>query len=163
MKKTLLKKVERLRLLAMLLVTLCAYGTASAQISSDEISETIVIDGSMAVNWVNDPTNPWIISPDGSFVRIPVKEGAQSTTLSMVYTSEYFVDIALDWYFMTDEGSTFTVRMDGIEKTVDRSWDWESFHAVLPQGSHKIGLMVEMTNSDNDGYFVGIKNVQARE
>ncbi len=57
---TLLKKVERFRHLAMLLMCLCAFVSANAQLSSDEISEVILVEGSVPVKWTNDAEHPCI-------------------------------------------------------------------------------------------------------
>ena len=113
MTSTLLKNVERFRYLAILLLAVCGYATADAQLSSDEISEAILVEGSVPVKWTNDAEHPWVIATDDEnvkYISTPIEDGEGTTTLAFTYSSTYPTEIT---FSSMRYGVDMTLEIDG--------------------------------------------------
>ncbi|MDE6479368.1 MAG: leucine-rich repeat domain-containing protein [Muribaculaceae bacterium] len=170
MKSTLLKKVERFRHLAILLLAVCGYATADAQLSSDEINEAILVEGSVPVKWTNDAEHPWYIATDesGSYMCTPETEADHNftSTLSFEFSSTYPVEISFTWRRYWYNEDSLTVIVDGTEQFVSRSdsWTTENTPFIIPAGEHQVQIQ---SNNGWDGYnssyWAGIRNLRVWE
>ena len=165
MTSTLLKKVERLRYLAILLLSLCGFATANAQLSSDEISEAILVDGSVPVKWTNDATHPWYIPEGESYLHTEDIAENHTATLEFTYSSSYPTEITLShicWY-NSSNNNYLEIIIDGESKrkVLDTSWRASSAY-VVPEGSHTVQF-VYTQNHSYSGYYAGVDNVRVWE
>ncbi|MDE6548761.1 MAG: leucine-rich repeat protein [Muribaculaceae bacterium] len=173
MTSTLLKQVERLRYLAILLLSVCAFGTAHAQLSSDEISEAILVEGSVPVRWTNDAEHPWYIDTDGngSYVRTPSNpdDTEMTSSLSFEYTSSYPTEITFShgwrWDYTNDHLKLF---IDGEDVGVKDNYEWSylpdgSQKYLLPDGSHTIEFIGNFVTSRSHYYYSSIRNLKVME
>lgn len=174
MTKNLLKKTERLRHLAMLLAVLCGFAAANAQLSSDEINEAILVEGSVPVKWTNDAEHPWYVASDenGTYLRTPEKEGDPSfnSTLTFTYSSSYPTEITLQWRLYYYNNGSISFVVDGEEKGRTRWTDWTDrlddnlYSLIIPAGSHTVQIISESENGYlEDYYYSGIRNLRVWE
>ena len=173
MKSTLLKKVERFRYFAILLLAVCGYATADAQLSSDEINEAILVEGSVPVKWTNDAEHPWVIvtnEDEGiSYMctpEIPEEDTAFTSTLSFSYTSSYPIELTGEWrkysYYSED---ILKLIVDGEEKTFTTYNGWDKFYIMVPSGTHTIEFVSISTyeNHWREDYNASITNLRVWE
>lgn len=173
--KTFLTRVERFRLLAMLLLTLCAYATANAQgATSDEINAAIVTHSDVELTWTNDAEHPWIINipstGTGIEVKTPIDEDnlAFTSVLKFSFSSDKETYITYDWFRQLPvEGDDLTLTVDGKEVswiTGDGTWQNDA-HIVFEAGSHTVEFTSTSNDKDNhgDGYCSAIKNICVKE
>ncbi|MDE6631716.1 MAG: leucine-rich repeat domain-containing protein [Muribaculaceae bacterium] len=171
MKSTLLKKVERFRHLAILLLAVCGYATADAQLSSDEINEAILVEGSVPVKWTNDAEHPWVIEEDsyGTYMRTPEIPGEDTNftaTLSFSYTSSYPIELTGEWRkYCTQSEDFLKLRIDGEEKTFTTYNGWDKFNIMVPAGAHTIDFVSISTGENHwsDSYNASIRNLRVWE
>ncbi|MDE6785750.1 MAG: leucine-rich repeat domain-containing protein [Muribaculaceae bacterium] len=169
MTSTLLKNVERFRYLAILLLAVCGYATADAQLSSDEISEAILVEGSVPVKWTNDAEHPWYIPEGESYMRtpeIPNEDTAFTTTLSFSYTSSYPIELTGEWRkYCYNSEDILKLIIDGEEKTFTTYSGWDKFKVMVSAGTHTIEFVSISTaeNYWNEDYFAGIRNLRVWE
>lgn len=171
MTKTLSKKMERFRHLAMLLVTLCGFVSAYAQESSDEINEAILVEGSVPVTWTNDAQHPWIVcqfSDGSSYVRTPDGDGTMTTTLECTYKSTYPTEITFA-YSNTRSNVKDTdyliIEIDGEEtyRLTASGWnDSNRLTHIIPSGSHCIKF-ISASVYNTGGNYAGIRNLRVWE
>lgn len=171
MTSTLLKQVERLRYIAILLLSVCAFGTANAQLSSDEISEAILLEGSVPVKWTNDEEHPWALSEYDSYKQLTTTESADdsafTSTISFSFTSQYPTNITFQWRKGTSNSEDILkLSVDGEEKETTTSSSWNDMVVfIATEGSHTIELtsVSTRTNFDSSSYRAGIRNLKVRE
>ncbi|MDE5848238.1 MAG: leucine-rich repeat domain-containing protein, partial [Muribaculaceae bacterium] len=174
MTDNLFKKADRLRHLAILLVVLCGFATAHAQLYSDDISAAILVDGSVAINWTNDAEHPWYIDSDsdGDYLRTPETEDDHvfTTTLTFTYSSAYPTEISFKYrrYERANEDE-LSLIIDGEERETFKNYDWTSddYKAVVmvPAGNHTVQLRSSSNyeSSYNSTYWAGIRNIRVWE
>lgn len=173
MTRTLLKKVERFRHLAILLVTLCAYTTAFAQgATSDEINAAIVTDSDVELTWTNDAEHPWVIGTPstGSEVKTPIirDDMAFTSVLKFSYSSDKETIIYFDRYrSFIQEGDKLQLIIDGKEvDTISRNGSWQkSIQVVSDAGFHVVEFVSTSVVSDEfySSYCAAIKNISVKE
>lgn len=175
MTSTLLKQVERLRYFAILLLSVCAFGTANAQLSSDEISEAILIEGSVPVKWTNDAEHPWYISSDnnGSYMRTPEtsEDKSFSTTLTFTYTSSYPTELTFQWYARDYGDGSLNIIIDDETKGYIYDTEWtskitnSSVSIIIPDGTHTVQLVSTLDHTYNyrDYHYSGFRNLRVWE
>ncbi|MDE6194661.1 MAG: leucine-rich repeat domain-containing protein [Muribaculaceae bacterium] len=174
MTDNLLKKADRLRLLAMLLAVLCGFATASAQLYSDDINAAILVDGSVPVKWTNDSEHPWYIDSDsdGSYIRTPETEAdfVFTSTLTFTYSSAYPTEISFKYrrYERANEDE-LSLIVDGEQRKSlkNSSWTSDANKAVVlvPAGNHTVQLRSSSNykNSYNSNYWGGIRDIRVWE
>lgn len=151
---------------------LCAFGTANAQLSSDEISEAILVEGSIPVKWTNDTEHPWIIGEDGNgnYMRTPESEAepSLSSVLTFTYTSSYPTEISFEWYWR-DVNSNYrdlSISVDGDNKGKYYSnGSWTSIIVEsIPAGTHTVQFISNSNNTNyNYNYYSAIRNLRVWE
>lgn len=169
---TFLTRVERFRLLAMLLLTLCAYSTANAQgATSDEINAAIVTHSDVELTWTNDAEHPWVIGTPstGTEVKTPVirDDMAFTSVLKFSYSSDKETIIYFDRYrSFIQEGDKLQLIIDGKEvDIISKNGSWQrSIHVVSDAGFHVVELV---STSVSDEFYSGncsaIKNICVKE
>ena len=174
MTDNLLKKADRLRLLAMLLAVLCGFATASAQLYSDDINAAILVDGSVPVKWTNDSEHPWYIDSDsdGSYIRTPETEAdfVFTSTLTFTYSSAYPTEISFKYrrYERANEDE-LSLIVDGEQRKSLKNSSWTSDDnkavVLVPAGNHTVQLRSSSNykNSYNSNYWGGIRNIRVWE
>ncbi len=173
MTSTLLKKVKQIRYIAILLLSVCAFSTAKAQLSSDEISEAILVEGSVPVKWTNDAEHPWIIGTDnyGTYMRTPENPSSEvmTSTLSFTYTSAYPTEITLThdygWYYVNDR---LLLIIDGEDKSEPYNSEFNylregSYTYMLPAGSHTVEFIGNFVTGRSSSYISKIRNLRVWE
>ncbi|MDE6740838.1 MAG: leucine-rich repeat domain-containing protein, partial [Muribaculaceae bacterium] len=157
--------------LAMLLVTLCGFVTANAQLESDDISEAILVEGSVPVRWTNDATHPWYIDSDenGSYMRTPESEEDHQfkSTLTFTYSSAYPTEITLEWKrYYNGADDMMSLVVDGETKQTLRRGYWTANNGgcYVPAGNHT----VQIVSNYNHNYYYdecwgGVRNLRVRE
>ncbi len=168
MKRFFLAEVKKYRHFAMLFVMMCAFVSANAQLSSDEISEAILLEGSVPVKWTNDAKYPWVIREynDGSkYMRTSETEGVMTTTLECTYQSSYPTEITFSYRRYSDYSSTdyLEIVVDGESKAKYSDYNWTTSKAhIIPAGSHTVKF-VFVPNSNRGSYWAGICNLRVWE
>ncbi|MDE5795199.1 MAG: leucine-rich repeat domain-containing protein [Muribaculaceae bacterium] len=160
MTSTLLKNVERFRYLAILLLAVCGYATADAQLSSDEISEAILVEGSVPVKWTNDAEHPWVIATDDEnvkYISTPIEDGEGTTTLAFTYSSTYPTEIT---FSSMRYGVDMTLEIDGENMGSTYSSWYNSNRYVLTAGTHTLKFI---SNFSNSYYNSGVRNLRVWE
>lgn len=165
MKRFLLRKGERLRCMALLMLSLSAFSYAKAELSSDEISAAVLVEGSVPVKWTNDAEHPWILSSDSTYIRTPEVEGSMTTTLECTYESSYPTEITLTYqrYYYWYDQDYMTMEVDGELKATWLNYSWETSDSyIIPEGKHTVKFTSTSTHN-NESYWAGIKNLRIWE
>lgn len=171
MKTTLLRKVERFRLLAMLLVTVCAYGTANAQgATSDEINAAIVTKSDFAITWDNGTDYPWVLvdDPEDGVCLQAEDVDAYSETTSVSFTFTLNTPSRLLFDLRNDGESTAdysTIYIDGtVLLTNYYSNNWLTYQHMFEVGSHTVTIeRRDVGGWDGPHHFARIRNVRIDE
>ena len=171
MKRTLLRKVERFRLLAMLLVTLCAYATANAQgATSDEINAAIVTNSDVVITWSNGTDYPWVLvddPEDGVCLQSEdVDPDTETTSVSFTFTLKD--SSILTFQFRNDGESSSdytTVYVDGdVKLTQCYQSEWKSFGTILEAGTHTVTIeRLDVYGWDGPSHFARLRNIKLTE
>ncbi len=166
MTSTLLKKVKQIRYIAILLLSVCAFGTAKAQeaATSDEINEKMVFDSMCELTWVNDDTNPWYLidefyeDNEGQLTRIyklrtpDLKNNGTSSKVSMSYSSEFDTALYFESSVWGSDENYITVLVDGEQKKIIDAGDRGRTFLRIPAGSHTVEFVV----TNRYGYIYGL-------
>lgn len=171
MKTTLLRKVERFRLLAMLLVTVCAHATANAQgATSDEINAAIVTKSDVAITWTNDAQNPWsLINDSEDGVCLQSNEMDSDTWKSSVSFSVTLSSPSGIAFQYRNDGQSFedhiNIKVDDAEIVSGYNGEeWRTFYTALTEGSHTVTIeRYDVNGKDDESYFARIRNIVMAE
>ncbi|MDE6561435.1 MAG: leucine-rich repeat protein [Muribaculaceae bacterium] len=169
MTSSLLKQVERLRYLAILLLSLCAFANASAYeaATSDEINEKMLWKSAIKPTWTNDADNPWYLyeyggdyDADGNYIanyrlRTPSLSSGTSSTMSMTYSSEYETALYFEGEASYYEDSNINVLVDGEEKTLITDDERTRVFIRIPAGEHTVEFVCGYGSSYVYNLYIG--------
>lgn len=159
------------RFLAVLLLALFGMSPVSA-LTSDEINDSILVEGSLRPTWTNDVTHPWYLAKDSegvSYIRTPEKEGDTkfTSTLSFTYSSSYPTELTVQLsrytYYSEDN---LVLKIDGEQKAYCSDSGWRSYKFMVPAGSHTVEFVstsaYELENIEYS-YYSRIRNLKICE
>lgn len=131
------------RMFALWLMLWCGIFAAKA-VGADDINATILVEGSLPVNWTNDPTYPWCVveSDDGNYIRTPEIDRSTDliSTLSFSCSSNYPMEMTFRY---EGHGNDFVIKVDGEDVSEFGIIDHlrSNRRYVLSAGTHNIDFI----------------------
>lgn len=129
--------------------------------NSDELNNAILTDGSIALNWVNDSQNPWMLS-DGYAKSNNFGFANSKSALKFSYVSETTSNVSFKYQNNDYNNNVHYVEVfiDGeckYESNVSQYVRSESF--FMPSGHHEVVFRDSLGNNSGFNYFMKLWDV----
>ena len=142
---------------------LCPQAICAAGATSAEISEAILLEGSLPVQWENDATYPWSVQ-DGWVKSGNVGVKYSSSSLAFRYSTEHQTEVTFNWWNpYNSSGHKVQYYVDGAYKGSTTSSSQNQIRIYLPKGNHTIEVKDSLANENYSEAYSGLKNVKVTE
>lgn len=131
--------------------------------TSTEISNAIVLEGSLPVQWENDATFPWTIQ-DGWLKSGNVGNRYTSSSIAFSYNSEHQTEILFNWWNQySTYNHTVAYYVDGAYKGSTTTSSQNQIRMYLSKGRHTVEIRDSLADLTYEGAYAGLKNVKVTE
>lgn len=150
-------------LLTATLAVLCPQTICATGATSSEISDAILLEGSLPVQWENDANYPWTVQ-SGWVKSGNVGTKYSASSLAFSYSTEYQTEVTFNWWNgHYSSGHQVQYYVDGIFKGNTTSSNQNQVRFFLPKGNHTIEIRDSLANESYNEAYTGLKDVKVSE